>query len=488
MSLDHSRLATKPPRSSLPKTPTGVRGLDDILYGGLPIGRTTIFNGMAGTGKTVLALEFLYRGALAGEPGIFVSFEEHDEDIRLNSSEMGMDLAALEAAGKLKILHAELPQDAFRAGDFDCKGLLAQIEGHARLLGAKRVVLDAIDVFMWLFADPVREREEIYRIHGRLRELGMTTILTSKVGTHGNTDYSFLDFMADCVLLLDQRMVGQVRTRRLSVLKYRGSNFMNNEHPFLFSSRGVVLMPVSSSELAQPGFGERVSSGHDQLDVLLGGGYMRGSCILLSGPSGSGKTSVACTFAHSVCNQGEKALYIDFEVPQETLVKGMQSIGLDLKQNMEGAARLRIMTVMPESDGIEGHLLRIINAIHDFQPQHLVFDAISACRRMGSERAAFDFLVRLMTECKNNGISCFYVNQTTGAEHFAETSGIGISSLVDTILLLDYIFIDERLHRRLVVLKSRGTAHSHEYCQMLITNDGIMINPTAAKPIRKSVE
>ncbi|SDB60501.1 circadian clock protein KaiC [Desulfonatronum thiosulfatophilum] len=486
MSCERCRPGTEPKQSSsIPKIPTCIRGLDEILHGGLPTGRTTIFNGKPGTGKSILALEFLYRGAIAGEPGIFVSFEERAEDIRLNAAGMGMDIEALEAADKLKIIHAELPQDAFRAGDFDCKGLLAQIEGFARLMGAKRVVLDAIDVLMWAFADPVREREEIYFIHNTLRDLGMTTVLTAKLGQDGERNYPFLDFMVDCVLHLDQRMSGQVRTRRLNVLKYRGSDFMANEHPYLFSHDGIVLMPVSSAQLIQPPIGKRVSSGVDQIDAILGGGYKQGTCILVAGPSGSGKTSLACTFAHAACNREEKVLYVDYEVSRETLLDGMQSIGLKL-ESAERENWLRIVTAMPESDGVEGHLLRILNHIAEFNPQHLVLDAISASRRMGSERAAFDFLMRLMTECKKRGITCFYLNQTTGTELISELSGIGLSSLVDTILALDYFLADESLCRRLLVVKSRGSAHSHQYHYMSITNDGIILMPQAAKPVEAS--
>ncbi|GAB6057595.1 circadian clock protein KaiC [Desulfonatronum parangueonense] len=487
MNQDHCPPAFKPSHgSSIPKTPTGIRGLDEILHGGLPIGRTTIFNGKPGTGKTILALEFLYHGAMADEPGIFVSFEERAEDVRHNAAGMGMDIAALEAAGKMKVIHAELPHDAFRTGDFDCRGLLAQTEGYVRLLGARRVVLDAIDVLMWTFADPVREREEIYFIHNRLRDLGMTTVLTAKLGQDGERNYPFLDFMVDCVLLLDQRMSGQVRTRRLNVLKYRGSDFMGNEHPYVFSQNGIVLMPVTSVQLKQPFFGKRVTSGNDQIDALLGGGYKEGTCVLIAGPSGSGKTSLACTFAHAAGTRGEKVLYVDYEVSREALIDGMLSIGLDLKSITKDAERLRIMTTMPESDGVEGHLLRILMNIDQFKPQHLVLDAITASRRMGNERAAFDFLMRLMTECKNRGITCFYLNQTTGTESISQVSGIGLSSLVDTIIVLDYFLIDESLSRRLLVVKSRGSAHSHHYHQISMTNDGIILMPQAAEPAEAS--
>jgi len=467
--------------SSIPKALTGIQGLDDILMGGFPQGRTTIINGVAGTGKTVMAMEFLYRGALAGEPGLFISFEERAEDIRINAAGMGIDIASLEEGGKFRVIHAELPLDTVNSGEFDTSGLLAMIEGHVGLIGAKRIVLDAIDVLMSIFGDPRREREEISILHNRLRDLGMTTILTVKVGPEGKMIYPFLDFMADCVLFLDQRLTGQVRTRRLSVLKYRGSDFLSNEHPYVFSPNGIVLLPVSSSALEQLSFRERVSSGHPKMDEILGGGYFRGSSILLAGPSGIGKTSLACIFAHAACDKGEKVLYVDFEVAQEALVGAMQSIGLDLRPALDADSQLRIRTAMPESMGIEDHLLRIINEMNLFSPHHLVVDAISACRRMGSERAAFDFLVRLMTECKSRGITCLYTNQIRNQENLTRLSGMGISSLVDTIIALEYFFEGQGLNRRMMVIKSRGSDHSSAFHQMAFTDQGLELSRIAGK-------
>ena len=472
--------------SSIPKVQTGIRGLDDILMGGLPQGRTTIINGTAGTGKTVMAMEFLYRGALAGEPGLFISFEERAGDIRINAAAMGIDIASLEEEGKFRVIHAELPLDAVNSGEFDTSGLLAMIEGHAGLIGAKRIVLDAIDVFMSIFGDPRREREEISILHNRMRDLGMTTILTVKAGSEGRMIYPFLDFMADCVLFLDQRVSGQVRTRRLNVLKYRGSDFLSNEHPYVFSPNGIVLMPVSSLALEQLSFRKRVSSGHSRMDEILGGGYFVGSSILLAGPSGAGKTSLACIFAHAACNKGEKVLYVDFEVAREALVGAMRSIGLDLRLALDADSRLRIHTAMPESMGIEEHLLRIIDEMTLFSPHHLVVDAISACRRMGSERAAFDFVVRLMTECKSRGITCFYTNQIVNDQDPTYLSGLGLSSLVDTLIALEYFFEGQSLSRRLMVIKSRGTHHSMDFHQMNFTDHGLELKPIAGKTRRIS--
>jgi len=468
--------ARSPEIQSISKAPTAIRGLDVILKGGFPLGRTTIISGTAGTGKTVMAMEFLLRGALEGHAGLFISFEERAEDVRANASAMGMNPAVLEEQSKLKIIHAEVPADAVRTGDFDTRGLLAMIEGHANLMGAKRIVLDAVDFLMSIFEDPGRERAEISILLNRLRDLAMTTIFTVKAEPGGRKIYPFLDFMADCVLFLDQRVDEQVRTRRLNVLKYRGSDFLSNEHPYSLTPEGLVLLPIPSVLPGESSFKKRVSSGNDELDRIMGGGYFMGSCILLTGPSGIGKTSLACTFAQSAYNRGEKVLYVDFEVCLETLVGAMQSIGLDLNPALDSDSRLRVLTGMPESAGAQEHLIRIIDEMTRFSPQHLVVDAISACRRMGSGKTAFDLLLHLITECRAKGITCFFTNQIRNQEHLIQVSGLGISSMVDTIIALEYFLEDQRMNRRLMVIKSRGSDHSKDFYRLDLSDTGVSLS------------
>ncbi|MFO8013736.1 MAG: circadian clock protein KaiC [Phycisphaerae bacterium] len=460
---------------AVPKARTGIRGLDDILEGGLPEGRITLLSGGPGTGKTVLAMEFVHGGAAAGEPGVFVCFEERADDLRANAAAMGMDLAAQEEAGALRVMTAEIPHRVVRAGEFDIHGLLAILDGHMQAVGARRVVLDAIDVLMRIFGDPQREREELHVLHDWLRDRGATAVITSKADPAGRQIYPFLDFLADCVLFLDQRMDRQVRTRRLRVVKYRGSGFLGNEHPYVLTPRGAVLMPVASMSMAQKTSPKRVSTGHATLDEILGGGYFAGSCILLAGPSGAGKTTLACTFVRDACRRGERVLYVDFEESAEALVDEMQSTGIDLRPALEDGT-LRVLVAMPESAGIEQHLLDILDAIESFSPRHLVVDAISACRRMGSEPAAFDFLVRLLTACKVRGITVFYTNQVAELEQTTQISGSGISSLVDVLLAMQYVDDGERLRRRLVVIKSRGTKHSMRYHDFTIGDCGIALD------------
>jgi circadian clock protein KaiC len=468
-------------RTAIAKLATDIRGLDCILEGGLPQGRTTIVNGGPGTGKTVLAMEFLYRGAMTGEPGVFLSFEERVEDLRANAAAMGMDLAALEKTGRLKVVHAEIPLDAVQSGDFTIQGLLAILQAHTRTLKAKRVALDAVDVLTRIFRDPQREREEMHVLHQWLIEHGVTTVLTVK--QIGETpEYPFFEFMADCVLRLDQRMAGQVRTRRLCVLKYRGSHFLSNEHPYVISRTGIVLMPVSSMTMARSFSAERVSAGNETLNGILNGGYPRGSCILIAGPSGVGKTSLACTFAREACRRGENTLYVSYETSQPSLCAEMLGAGIDLKAALD-AGKLRILGVFPESKPVEEHLLQIMDAIDTCAVRHLVLDAVSACERMGSEQGAFDFLVRLIAICKSREITCLLTNQTTDQVPITSLSGMGIASLVDTLIGLRYADDGWNLRRRLVVVKSRGTPHSPAYHDLAITDQGVRIRLSEKGPI-----
>jgi len=463
-----------PPAAGIPKVATGIRGLDRVLDGGLPAGRTTLFNGGPGAGKTVLAMEFLYRGAAAGSPGLFVSFEERVEDLRANAAAMGMDIAAMERAGTLTCMHADVPHQTIKAGEFDIQGLLAILDGRARALRTDRIVLDAVDVLMRVFDDPEREREELYALYDWLRDRGMTAVLTVKSSPEEIQNYPFLDFMADCVLLLDQRMMGQIRTRRLTVVKYRGSGFLSNEHPYIISENGAALIPVSSMTLAQAVLDERLSSGCQALDEALGGGYRRGTGILLAGASGTGKTTLASSFTQNACRRNQKVLFLNFEQSRDVFFADMAAAGIDLRSAASGGW-LRVIDRLPEATGVDQHLLAVLDEIDAFGPAHLVTDAISACRRMGSEEASFDFLLRLLTTCRSRGITCLFTNQTSPEEAVSSVCGAGISSLVDTLVALQYVDDGRELRRRLVVVKSRGTRHSMAYHRLFIGDDGISV-------------
>lgn len=460
---------------SIPKVPTQISGLDEVLDGGLPRGRTSLVSGGPGAGKTVLGLQFLCAGAMAGEPGIFVTLEERADAVRQNALSMGLNLGALEKAGKVVIVEARLFGEEVTAGDFDVQGLLAIIDGHMKGIGARRVVLDALDVLLRVFRDPQRERHELHRIHEWLMDRGLTNLLTAKAQRTGEmaTQYEFLDFMADCVLRLDHRVVGQVATRRMRVIKYRGSGFGTNEYPYVIGDGGIMLFPLTNAELAQKALGAKISSGLPALDVMLDGGYRRGSCLLVTGRSGTGKTTLASIFAQAACRRGEKVLALSFEESREAIVHLMLSAGVDLRQALR-TRKLLVQTGLPEAMGSDDHLVRAMQTIDSFKPDHVTLDAISACMRMGSVQAAFDYLMRLVSILKARGITCLMTNQVAGkVDTQGELSGIGLSSVVDAVIQLRFVEREQEITRQLLIIKSRGSAHSNRRHAFMITSRGI---------------
>jgi circadian clock protein KaiC len=478
-------MGTQEPESS-PKIGAGIRkvatqieGLDQILHGGFPAGRTTLISGGPGTGKSLLGLEFLYRGAMSGNPGIFLSFEETGESIRQNALTFGWDLASREQAGTLFLMEGQIDPDAFLSGDFHLKGLLAILEGKAKAIGADRIVIDAMDILMRFFDDPRRQQNEILTLNKWLKDRKMTAILTSKKtkGTD-SPEYGYLDFMADCVIYLDQRVSEQVTTKRLQVIKYRGSAYSGNEHPFLIADGGVHFNPITEAEMRYEVGTHRVSSGVPSLDAILGGGYQTGTSILISGTTGTGKTSLACTFARSACEERQRVVYVNFEESQAGMIAGMLSLKIDLRPAIQNSL-LRVMPVMPESMGIEEHLFHLTTGIERFRPQHLVVDAVSACERIAGEQAAFDLMIRVIDACKKRGITIVLINQAkelAGSAAVQEISGIGISSIIDTVILLHFWDTGNEISRRLLVRKSRGTRHSFKYHNFILTDRGIQIN------------
>lgn len=368
------------------------------------------------------------------------------------------------------------------SGEFTIEGLLAILSGQIEAMGAQRLVIDAVDGLLRLFRDHLHQQNQLYLLHNWLRQQQLTTMLTAKRADGSNNPYHTLDYLVDCILCFDQRVVNQVVTRRLRVLKYRGSGFLSNEYPYVITASGVELVPISSTQLRQQPLGPPFSTGNPRLDSLLRGGFRRAASILVAGSSGTGKTTLACSFAVAACQRGERVLYVSFEESQAALVNTMLSPGVDLRPAL-AAEQLRILTTMPEALGVEDHLMRILQAIDEFQPDHLVVEAISACWRMGSEHAAFDFLVRLIDTCKARGITSVYTNQIrNGGSGYSpdveEISGIGISSLTDTLLLLEQRWWQQEYTRRLLIIKARGSQHSHYFHSFTISAQGIFIDET----------
>lgn len=455
------------------KVATHIDGLDEILYGGFPEGRTTLIGGGPGTGKSVLGLEFLYHGAVSGNPGIFLTFEESGEDIRQNALTLGWDLAPLEQTGEFFLMEGQVDPNVLISGVFNLNGLLAIIEGKVKEMGAERIVIDALDILMRFFDDPKQRQNGIFVLNQWLKERKMTSVLTTKnIKDKDSYDYDYLDYMADCVIYLDQRVRKQVNTKRLQVVKYRGSSYGGNEYPFLIADDGIHFNTIKDMEMHCKSEFQRISSGIPFLDEFLGGGYQTGRCILISGATGTGKTYTVCAFMCSACSEGQKVFYINFEEDRDGLIAGMLSLGVDIRPAIKDSMLL-FMSVMPESRGIEEHLFHIITAIQRFKPQHLVVDAMSAINRIAGDSAAFDFLIRLVNFCKIQGITVILTNQSMGFLEHHELTGIGVSSIIDTIITLHYEDSTNEVNRRLLVRKSRGSKHSNKYHSYFFTDSGI---------------
>ena len=461
-------------RKELRKVPTGIAGLDEVLKGGLPAGRMTLLSGGAGSGKSLIGLQSLLHGAAAGEPGILVLFEERAAAVRQNARSLGWDLASLERKNRLYLMDARLDPEAVISGDFSIKGLLAILDQKAKAMRARRIVIDAVDTLLHLYNNPLRERNELFSLHEWLLNRGLTTIMTVKTvpQEEAPSRYAFLDFMADCVIHIDQRVMAQVTTRRLRVIKYRGSGYGRNEYPFIIGENGINVIPITSNVLQHRPPGATVSSGQGRLDDVLAGGYKRGTSILIVGTAGAGKSTLACVFSQAACMRNERVLYLNFEESPEAMVSNMLSPGLALGPLIKNG-RLVVQSYLPEAMGVEEHLFHVLEALDELHPQHVVVDAISACVRMGSEHAAFEYLMRVLNACKERGITCIYLNQATGLDIVAEVSGIGVSSIIDTIVLLRQLPIDGTMKRQLIVVKSRGSNHSEQFHEFRITDRGI---------------
>jgi circadian clock protein KaiC len=458
------------------KTPTHIRGLDEVLKGGVPTGGLTLLNGGPGTGKTLVGLEFLVRNALAGQPGILLTFEEREATLHRYAADFGWDTVALERQGLLALIGARFDPEAMLSGDFDLGSVLAILRHKADTLHAQQVVIDAPDVFLRLLDNRSKERAELYKLIAWLRDHQLTAVMTVKSdgGELSRTEYDFLDYLADCVIQLDQRVIEQVTTRRVRVMKYRGSAHGRNEYPFAMTDRGVWIIPITETQLSHAALGEPILTGVAGLDTLLGGGYLRASCTLITGTSGTGKTTFVASFARTSTANGKRVLYVNFEESPESMIACMLSPGIDLRPARE-AGLLRFISIMPEAQGIEEHLILAFRSIEEFQPELIVVDAISACRRMGSLNAAFDYLLRLIDHCKRYGITSLLTNLTDNLNETLEITGIDLSSMIDSVIILRNVEKHGQFKREISVLKARGRQHSNRIHEFRISERGIEI-------------
>jgi circadian clock protein KaiC len=465
---------SKHPRRELPKAPTGIQGLDEVTGGGLPRGRPTLVCGSAGCGKTLLAIEFLVRGVTQfGEPGVFMAFEESAEELTQNVRSLGFDLDELIAQEKLVIdyIHVER-SEIEETGEYDLEGLFIRLGLAIDSIGARRVVLDTIETLFGGLSNIAILRSELRRLFRWLKDKGVTTIITGERGEGQLTRQGLEEYVSDCVILLDHRVTDQLSTRRLRVVKYRGSHHGTNEYPFLIDASGISVLPSTSMGLKHAASEERISSGVPRLDAMLGGeGYYRGSSILVTGSAGTGKTSIAAYLADATCRRGESCLYFAFEESERQLVRNMRSIGLDLEPWIKKGL-LRFHASRPTLHGLESHLVTIHKLVNEFKPQVVIVDPITNFTTAGSAVEVEAMLLRLFDFLKGERITAFFTSLMSGGEAMEQTE-VGVSSLIDTWLLLRDIELGGERNRGLYVLKSRGMAHSNQIREFRLTERGI---------------
>jgi circadian clock protein KaiC len=460
--------------TELPKSPTGITGFDEITGGGLPSGRPTLVCGSAGCGKTLFAMEFLVRGAVEfDEPGVFMAFEETVQDLTQNVKSLGFDLEELVTQGKILLDYVYIERSEIEeTGEYDLEGLFIRLGYAIDSIGAKRVVLDTVESLFSGLPNPMILRAELRRLFRWLKEKGVTAIITGERGSEQLTRQGLEEYVSDCVIVLDHRVREQVSSRRLRVVKYRGSTHGTNEYPFLIDEKGISVLPITSLGLQHTVSHSRISSGVPRLDTMLGGqGYFRGSSVLVSGTAGTGKSSLAAHFADAACRRGERVLYFTFEESPDQIIRNMSSIGFNLdiwvQKNL-----LQFQAIRPTYTGLEMHLAIMHKLIKSFEPQVVIVDPLNSFVIGGNEIEVKSMLIRLVDFLKTNQISGFFTNLTTGGSALEQTD-IGISSLIDTwILLRDIEMVGER-NRGLYILKSRGMVHSNQIREFLLTDHGI---------------
>ena len=469
--------ALTPRRHTLQKAPTDIPGFDEITGGGLPRGRVTLIIGGPGTGKTVFALETLVNGARDHEePGIFVAFEENSDQIIANAATFGWDLPALEQK-RLFFLDARLSPTVVQAGDFDLTGILAMLDAKVEEMGAKRIVLDGIDVLLTLLNDPVAERRELYRIYSWLQERRLTGLITAKASESDRPSterYAFMQFMVDCVIILQHRLPDRVSLRTIRIMKYRGSAFSENEFPIIIAPTGMEVSTFGSSVLNYEVGTERVSSGIERLDRMLDGGYYRGSGILISGAPGTAKTTLAAAFLEASCERGEPALFVSFDEAVQQLERNLRSVGIDLGTHMDSGL-LCMHSIRTEAKSAEEHLLDIRSRIRDHKPRALVLDPISALAKTGGHVAAVHASLRILDLAKSLGITVICTSLVASDDAVAETTSTQISTIADTWIHLSYVVHGGERNRALTIVKSRGMKHSNQVRELILDNEGITL-------------
>jgi circadian clock protein KaiC len=465
------------------KSPTGITGLDEVTYGGLPTGRPTLLCGFAGCGKTIFGMTFLYNGAVDyGEPGVFIAFEERPEDLIKNVGSLNYDIQKLIAEKKLAVDHIHIdPNEIAEAGDYDLEGLFIRLEFVIDQVRAKRVVIDTIETLFGGLKNEAILRSELRRLFEWLKQKGVTAIITGERGENTLTRYGLEEYVADCVILLDNRVYDQLSTRRLRIIKYRGSAHGTNEYPFIIDEQGITVMPITSSGLAHDASTERVSSGIRDLDAMLEGkGYFKGSSVLVSGMAGSGKSTVATHFIDSMCAAGKRCIYFAMEESQQQIIRNMRSVGLDLQKWVDKGL-LKFSARRPNLFGLETHLAAMHRDVSDFDPAAVVIDPMSALMSAGVSGDVHSMVLRLVDFLKARGVTALFTNLGMGiAEN--TTTEMQISSLMDSWLLLSNRESNGEHNRQLYLLKSRGMAHSNQVREFILSGEGIKLRAAYVGP------
>ncbi len=468
----------------LRKAPTGIFGLDEITLGGLPAGRPTLVCGGPGSGKTLLGISFLVNGALQfDEPGVLMSFEENTEELAQDVASLGFDLAALVESKRLVVDYVHIERSEIEeTGEYDLEGLFVRLDHAVKTVGAKRVMLDTVESLFGGLSNETILRAELRRLFRWLRDRNLTAVITGERGETTLTRHGLEEYVSDAVIQLDHRVQEQISTRRLRVVKYRGSHHGTNEYPFLVDDHGLSVLPVTSLTLQHEAASERVSTGPAQLDEMFGGeGYYRGSTVLVSGTAGSGKTTLAAHFVDAACKRGDRSLYFLSEESPQQILRNMRSAGLDLKPWVD-CGQLQFHADRPSRFGLETHLVAMHRSVEQSRPDVVVVDPITNLLTIGTQSNVRAMLTRIIDFLKARNVTAVFTGLTSGDGGW-ETSETLVSSLMDTWIMLSLEERDRRRRRWIEVLKSRGMAHSDEMREFRITNGGIdILSPHGGGP------
>ncbi len=482
-------------KNQLAKCPTGIKGFDEITEGGIPKNSVTLFCGGTGTGKTILGIDFLVNGARDyNEPGIFLSFEETEDELHKDVASLNLDLQGLVSQKKIQLEYVLLERrDMQESGEFNLEGLFVRLEAAIDSIGAKRVVLDSTESLFAGITDAGILRLEIKRLFRWLKEKKVTTIITGEMAQGSYTRHGLEEYISDCIIFLDNRVVEQIATRRIRVVKYRGSHHGTNEYPFVIDKNGLSVIPITSAGLDQPGSRERVSTGISSLDKLFkGGGYTRGSTVLASGTAGTGKTSLGIAFVVERCRRGERCLFLSYEESPGQLIENMKSIGFQLEPLVKRGL-LKIVSTRPSFFGLEMHLLDLYKIVEDFKPKAVAIDPLTSLIGQGNPLEVQSMLTRMIDTLKSKSITGFFTSLVASDAANDGSGEIGVSSLIDTWIVVRELEEDEgkKRIRGLYIVKSRGMGHSSDVQQLIMSDDGLKVVPmpadAATSPKRKKM-